>query len=246
MKSAAVFVFAALLSVGMLGSSAFADEPSVEDLVKAHIEALGGEEALGNIKTISRSGVMYIEGDFGEFEGDYFESTVVGKKYYRKVSMDEDGETTVWDGEKAWKLSSEDGMSDLEGDELDRIKASAQISPLLAHISESGAEGIKVVPDEKLEGRECHVLQAQDRDTKYYLDKESHLLVALSGTPENSDLGSAVVVTHFDGYKAYDGVQLPEEAATELMNGAFTIGFEFSETEVNVEIDDSIFEKPKS
>ena len=78
MKNIAAWVLSALLLMGMLTVPSVADDKGVEDLMKAHIEALGGEEALGKIKTISRSGVMYIEGDFGEFEGDYSESTIVG------------------------------------------------------------------------------------------------------------------------------------------------------------------------
>jgi hypothetical protein len=244
MKHLPLLGFAVALGFAILPAHSTGEDLSIEQLMAAHVEALGGEEALKEVKTIVRSGDAYIEGDYLEAEGSADQSVVVGKKIHRQLKLDGGGETNVWDGEKGWKDSSDEGLSDVEGKDLTLLEAEANISTLLALWEADGAEGLKMLPDEKLDGELHMVVKSASVGSKLYVHKTTHLLSAATLTEDNPDFGELEIRVSYEDYAEHDGVKLPDAIITDIAEGAFIIGLEFTETKVNAEIDEGLFKKP--
>jgi hypothetical protein len=250
MKKLFVLGIVVTMVLGLFSSSSYGAEEKAEKkmdidaLIAAHTKALGGKKALAKVKNIERSGISYIEGDFGEIEGTVKEALVVGKKFYRALKLAGGGETTAWNGKTGWKESSESGDSEVEGDELELLKASAGVSTILTLWEGHGAKELKVMADEKLDGELHHVVQMESSDAKFYVNKSTYMLAAMKFKPEEGQPSEMDVRISFEDYKERDGVQLPDAVILDIAGGAFTLGYEYSVTKINGEIDDSLFEKP--
>jgi alcohol dehydrogenase (cytochrome c) len=72
------------------------------------------------------------------------------------------------------------------------------------------------------------------------VDKKSNLFVAQKFSIGGEDLFTA----YYSEYTNYEGVMLPDYTSFDIANGVITIETTMTKTEINVEVDESIFEKP--
>ena len=208
--------------------------------MKAHIEALGGMDALERIKTIKRTGPCSAEIG-GHFQGTVQQAAVVGKKAYQKADLDAFQFTFKWNGTRAWiEETGTAGSEEGDGD-LTYLNAAVDISPLVSAWQRYGTSAVKVLPEETHDGKEYIVLQiAKLGDVKFYLDKKSHLLARRTIAEEDD------VLLSFGNYARHEGVQLPGSMDVEFVDddGENVFHFTYDKTEINVELDDALFDKP--
>ncbi len=57
-------------------------------------------------------------------------------------------------------------------------------------------------------------------------------------------MGDVVVATYYSDYSEYDGVVLPNSTDIDIVDGTITVELDYSKTEIDVEVDEAIFEKP--
>ncbi|MFW6125073.1 MAG: hypothetical protein ACOC46_02895 [Pirellulales bacterium] len=227
-----------------LGANLWADEPA--DLIDAHLAAVGGTEALANIKTLQRSGKAAVDSDFGQFEGTVREVFVVGKKAYTSSDYGAFAEERAWNGETAWAKNIQEGLKDLEGDDVEFLKMAAGADPIVAIQDQRGRAALEAKGEQEFDGETYHAIKVADADLTFFLDKETNLIAAMSTKGNDPALGGDYVVTvKYEQYKPVEGVQMPHKSIVDVAEGAFVIETTYEETTVNEPVDEELFEKPE-
>jgi len=229
-----------LLVVLVAAGSALADLPTGEEVVAKRIEALGGEAALAKRHNSLMKGTMSISGvDMAatiysaepNFLYTLFESEMIGKM--------ESG----CNGEVAWDMSTMQGASVKEGEELEKAIFQAAFSPELRW--RERYTNVDVQSEEEIDGTACYmvVLTPTVGDTTtVYVDAETWLIVRTE-TVSKSDMGSISIVTNPSDYREVDGVQVPFSMDMVLM-GAQQMTTTIDSVAFNVEIPEGTFDLP--
>lgn len=173
-------------------------------------------------------------------------ATVIGKKSYFKLDFGKYfNETTAWNGETIWKsslLGNTTILSELE--ESQRAKGEAYTDLLQPIYEEHGSTAFQQGEDETFQGKECFVIQIRSaEDVSYYIDKDSNLLAGFKAPYTDPNFGSGTVVLQYDDYTEYEGVMLSNSREIRIGNGVLTVNYTFTETEIDVALDETIFEK---
>ena len=240
-RSIARLGLAATLALMTLPSLA---EENAETIMKAHVKALGGLEAIDKIKTIKRSGSAEMDGAFGQMSGTNEEIVVVGRKIYQKMDLGVFAETNAWDGTVGWKENSTEGVQDVEGEDLEFLQAGAEVSMLVSAWRGYGNAAILVQPEETHEGETYRVLMIAEADIKFYLDKKTNLLAGMTIPFEDPDFGEAVILVIFEDYEAHAGVQMANSVITDIGDGTIILENTYDKTKINEDVDETIFKKP--
>lgn len=222
--------------------SAAADEG---EILKAHFKAVGGLERLAEIKTVKRSGPAELGGMMGEMEGTSEMSVVVGKKAYSNMDLGMISETSAWNGEVGWKSSTQTGITTLEGSDLETTKSAMYLDPLQSIYESYGASAFKQVEDQTIREKECAVLSVEEANITFCLDKETHQLVGMIMQIEDPAMGPMNINIYYSDYKDYAGVMMADTTELDIADGAITITIKYDKTEIDVEIDETIFDKPE-
>ncbi len=207
----------------------------VGEILKAHFKAVGGLDKLSDLKTIKREGSLGLSGNFGAFDGTIETAVVVGKKVYTHSDFGVGAETTAFNGTTGWK-DSDQGLTDLSGDDLAFARAGIFLDPLQEIYEQYGAAAFTEGGDKTINGKKCVVLDVIGAPLTFAIDKETHHVVEL--------MIESVLTIHYGDYADYGGFMLPNTESYQIQNGAISIDISFDSTEVDVELDEAMFEKP--
>ena len=69
-------------------------------------------------------------------------------------------------------------------------------------------------------------------------------MVAMKTSVSDPAMGDVVVAVYYSDYSEYEGVLLPNSTDIDIADGTITIELDYSKTELDVEVDEAIFEKP--
>ena len=221
----------------------------LEDILESHFNAIGGLTRLSKIRSLKRSGpaqLTQLSGRPVNLTGTVEVATVIGKKSYLKLDFGKFfNETTAWNGETAWKSSLSGSTTTLSQLESERTKGEAYTDMLQPIYKQYGSTAFQQGKDEMFQGKECFVIQIRSvEDVSYYIDKASNLLVGFKAPYTDPNLGRGTVVLRYADYTEYEGVMLSNSREIRIGNGVLTVNYTFTETEIDVALDETIFEKP--
>ena len=84
------------------------------------------------------------------------------------------------------------------------------------------------------------------RTLRFFIDLQDHLLAGLRTVGHNPDLGGQYTTdVIFDDYQSVGDVRFANKVTINIAEGALTIVTNYDSTEINVELDDQQFDKPK-
>lgn len=233
----------ALIVALVVGISGFAAADAGE-VLKAHFKAVGGLEKLSEIKTVKRSGDASMGGMMGEMSGTIQEVIVVGKKAYSKMETDMFTQTTAWNGTEGWGVDPMQGTRTLTGGDLEFAKAAIYLDPLQSVYEQFGAAAFEQGEDDSHQERACSVLKIANTDLKFYIDKETHHVLAMKTVISDPSFGDADLVLSYSDYSEHGGVKFPGSLEIDIADGMITINYDYTKTELDVDVDEAIFEKP--
>ena len=223
----------------------------LEDILESHFNAVGGLARLSKIRSIRRSGDARLTRLNGKpvnllVSGRVEMAAVVGKKSYIKLDFGQFfNETTAWNGQTTWKLNQSGSTTILSELESQRAKGEAYMNPLQPIYEQHGSSAFQQGQDETLQGRDCFVIQIRGvGDVSYYIDKTSNLLFGFKAPYTDPNFGSGTLHFYYTDYTEYEGVMLPNSREIHIGNGVLTVNYVFTETEIDVVLDETIFEKP--
>lgn len=215
-----------------------------DDVVQEHKKALGSKEAIEKIKSIRRTGEIQFKGMF-DGKGAFEEYAVLGKKSGQKIKGDEFESTRVWDGEKGWASNTYMPVAEIEGNQLDQMKGVASINSFLGMAVDMPPEKLVAGADADFGGVACKTY-SPEKDMTIYIGKEDHLFHGMTAKAPDPGSGQDVTVkTTYSDFKEYEGVKFPNSVVTVIGDDDLTITTKFDKTEINPELGDALFAKPK-
>jgi len=217
---------------------AAAEELSVEQVANDHIAAVGGMDAIKNIKTMSRAGSAAVEGEFGNFQGTFTEIyDLAGERGYQMMDLIVFQRETGWADGKGWQQSPIEGLKDLSEEEMKMTAVQSAPSLIAAIKAEQGVEAFADAEEAEFNETETIKLTMADNPLEIYVNKESKLIEGIA-------VGEEVEIT-MGGYEETEGVKLPGEVTMVVGGGRIKIVNTYEETEFNKEVDESKFAKPE-
>ena len=220
----------------------------LNDILESHFNAIGGLARLSEIQNVQRSGDAQLtqwNGQPVKESGKVEIAAVVGKKSYTKLDFGElFREITVWNGTDGWKSVMGNSPTILPETEYGRARSTIYMDPLQAIHQEHGSKVFQQDEDELFRGKECSVIRVIDSEDVFYIDKASNLLVGAKTTYTGLNTKDAIAVLHYDDYTDYEGVMLPNSYAIFIGEGALTVSYAVTKTEIDTALDATIFEKP--
>lgn len=216
---------------------------TAEDVFNKYIDALGGKQAMldvKDIKTVSK-GSLSVQGQ--EIPLTITEMKKAPNKLVTEVSaMGNVVQKTVFDGAKGYNMQQGQKM-DMNADQIKQQKQDADLYIDL-HPDKYGITRTLDGMD-KVDGKDAYVLIAKDADgkkTKEYYDASTGLLIKSVSTEETPQ-GAITVTSEYSDYREVNGsgsYKVPHKVTQSF--GPQTISAEIETVEVNKGIDNTVFQ----
>lgn len=218
--------------------------PEVASVLETSIEASGGREAIGAIKSSRLKGTFAISamGMSGSTEIVH----VYPDKVYTVQELSGLGRMEQgFDGETGWARDPMQGVRLLSEGEVATLMQNESIAAMLDF--ESTYSSGELLPEAEVNGSAASVVKlvaAETGDTQtHYYSKESGLLVRLEMIADMGPMGKIPASMNITDYAQQEGIAYP--AKMEMTNAGMQISMTFDSLEINPEIDDSVFSVPQ-
>lgn len=219
-----------------------ANRPSPEPVLDAYLKAVGGTDALTNLKSITEKVGM----EMGP--GRKVEVEIYEERPNRRVSiahMPGGGDSvTAFNGTEGWLAFSKRPLRVMNADEQYGAKLDAEF--LVPSDPRRVFAEFKSAKPETVDGKEVNVVLGSDPGqppVKLYFDKQTGLLVRMLRFA-NTPLGLNPTQVDFAGYREQSGVKLPFQWTITRPFSRFTMKVE--SIQVNTRIDPAKFVKPEA
>jgi hypothetical protein len=237
-----VAILAAAL-VACVASTAQAQ--TLDEVIAKSLAAQGGREALMGLKCVERKGTVAVDGTFGQMDGTVEEVVIPWKKARRSIDLAVFVQKDGWNGTIAWR-DGQMGVQEIEGEEANQIKQAVDLNPLVM-IGQRETKAEKL-DDETVDDVAYYVIQLTPKDrpvVKLFINKESGQLARTTLTQNHPQFGMIDIVMEISDYEQFGPVKLPTKSKVAL-GELLQIDTSFTETKVNGEVDEKVFEKPEA
>ena len=214
---------------------------TADDVISRYLDAIGGKKTITKIKSMVVEGTMEIEG----MEGAMKTTTLSGKGV--KVEIDMMGSLVVncITDQGGWTINPLMGSTtpeDIPEDQYNSAKYQIVIAGPFINYAEKGFKaelvGEETVKDTK--AVKVRLTSPEDIVSDHLFDPASGYLIR---TIEDGDMGEDI--STYSDYKKIDGLATPHSIEISAAGGQAYIYFTVDEVEVNVPVDESIFNKPE-
>lgn len=227
-------------------SALFAGE--VDDILKKHWEAQGGEKALLNVTSYAMEGVIAVNTPQGPMEIPLSIKMKKENKLQIVATFQGMAMTQCLNGESGWKINPMMGSSsaeDLTEQELKELKKQAD---WMGDLWDYKSKGISVEYKGKVdvEGTEAFHLASTNKDgevTDHYIDTENYILIKTFGSQIQNGMKMEADTIYSD-YKEVGGIVMAHSLTIQPKGGMPSTELRFESIEVNSDISDALFEKP--
>ena len=246
MRTTRLAALAAAVILAAATSGRAGDREQALALVQEAIKAHGGEEALNQVRILSRTGAGTMSA--ADSSLPFTEESILALPDRLRMSMDLNKRhqvTLVLNRDKGWQAIG-GTVFELGKERLDEIREEAYalwlttLTPLL-----QTAITLTPVPDISVDGVPAAGVKVTAKghfDAKLYFDKRSHLLVKLERRTREAGLLLDKAYL-FGDYKDVDGVKLPVRQS-EWLNGKKLIERTSATYKVLRSVDEKTFGKP--
>ena len=222
-----------------------AGQPLPDKIIGDYIAAIGGQQAVDNLKSYSAKGTY--EGFDTNHEKMPLELYVKnGGKRYQNVHALEGDIGVVTDGKNAWSASITKplGLMALDGGDLDGAKVDAIVA--LPSQIKNGFTAWRTGNEFIVNDQDVYVIQGMTSATpkgavKFYFDEKTHLLVREVRYTE-TQVGVIPEQIDFSDYRDVDGVKMPFHILYTWTDGQSDVIY--TDIQPNTQIADSQFNKP--
>jgi hypothetical protein len=233
---------AILFSALMLVSGTFLSAQSLDDVLKEHFAAIGQEKVLtlNSVKTTGKllqSGMEIPFIQMGKRPGSVrVEGTFQGLSFIQ-----------AYNGTDGWSINPFAGITEpqpMTEDELKSMKYSADIDGMLWNWKDKGYT-VTLEGKEDMEGTSCFKIKLATKDGDvftYYLDADSYMMIR-TNTKVKVQGNDTETDTYFSNYMQAEGMAMPGKIDTK-MNGQVIMTIVTDKVEVNIDLDNALFEKP--
>lgn len=233
----------------LVAAGVSAQDATLEEVLQAHYETIGGLEAWKDVETMKATGTMVIGG--GQIEAPFV--MFAKRPRMQRVEFTYQGMTGIqaFDGEQAWMLMPFMGQTEPEvmpEDQARQMREEADIDGPLIGYEEEGIE-LELMGTEDVDGTPAYKIEVTmptGQERFYYLDTEYYLPIKVEGEREQGDQTVAFESIIGD-YKEVNGLVMAhsiENRIPGMPQGGQVMTLD--EIEVNVEMPDSLFTMPEA
>lgn len=187
-------------------SGAEAEELKAADVIKKHIAALGGQDALSKHSCQATNGTIEVQGMSGTYES----YKAAPAREHQKIDLKVVVQEHAVDSNKGWKRD-QSGLREVTGTELDTLRESAIYNRILRFEDPGVFKKIQMVGRESVEGRPAFKLEftlASGKTYNAYYDAETFLQVKQEAQVSKGK-NEFFQQVYFSEFRAVDGVKLP-------------------------------------
>ena len=232
------FILPALLLIAQ-----FTSAQTVEEIMNKLTIALGGSDKFKAIKTAVIKGKITMAGM--EFP---FTMSIIAEKAVR-MEMEAMGMKViqVYNQGKGWTINPVEGKTtaqELSGDELESLKDLVSLADDLVDYKAKGYK-VELLGSEKVEDVDTWKLKLIKTDSSsetYFLDKKSMLKIKTS-TMEKEDGNEIETESFYSDFREMNGIKFPFNVI-EKVGGEIIQEVAFESIELNIKMDEKIFDKP--
>jgi outer membrane lipoprotein-sorting protein len=215
-------------------------QPTVEEIVAKHLEAMGGLERLKDIQTMKKVAKITMQGR-ETTTTMYFKRPNLSRQ---EVMIDGKQVINAFDGTTPWIINPHAGFNRpvaVSGAQAASIREDSSFDGPLVDYKSRGTI-IDYVGKEPVEGGEAHHLRvtSASRQVRHlYLDAGTYLEVKLAAEVERTKLEQLS-----SDYRDVDGVKVAHHLKT-VVNGAVQAEMHLESVEFNLPIETALFRMPK-
>jgi hypothetical protein len=204
------YLLRAMVSVActLSASRTFAQLPSAREVIKRHVDAVGGAEALARVTS------RYIWAGY-EIPARHVRGSVEvfaarPNKRVIKLAYPEIGaEVTGFDGTRGWTVAASGTAKPVVGAQLFELRDQS-VFDFDSH-ADSLFRAIETVEETEFDGRTCYrlrLISITQREWSEYYDRATGLFAG-SFAPHDTEKGRVTVKTVVRDYAVFNGVRLP-------------------------------------
>lgn len=237
------FLLAAGVVCALSATAQTPAEPALtaEQIIEKSIEASGGRKAMESLT--SAWGRVAIENTIQHMHGTIEYYAKAPNKRLVVVKIEDLGELRQgFDGVNGWIDMGEQGVGDMNGEQLAAFKREAVFNPILRWREMYPKAALK--GKEKVEDRDAYALEMTATDgtaETHYYDAETFLLVRQKGFRETPQGPQQITLDYLD-YREVGGLKMPFITKQTMAAGGTISRTE--EMKVNLPVDDALFTKP--
>ena len=234
------------LAMAMVAGTGVAEEMTLDEVIAAHFEAIGGADKLKAVESAEFKGRMSM-GPGAEVPF----TMVFARPEKMRLEFTMQGMTGVqaYDGETAWSIMPFMGKTDPEvmaDDQAKNIKEQADFDGPLMNWKEKGHQ-VELVGLEETEGTEAYklkVLMANGDERYHFLDSEYFVIIKQEGTTMMQ--GNEVEFeTIMSDYKEIDGLMFPHSIESRPKGAPSGQVITIDSIALGVEVSDDQFAMPE-
>ena len=212
---------------------------TVDEVISKHIEALGGKEKLGQVKSLYYENSMDVMGNSVPQK----EYLVEGKGYKSEVEFNGMNIINCFTDKSGWTINPMAGGSTAEAMPDGLYRSGKTQIYFSGGLMDYAAKGYKA----ELVGKEGETFKIKLTDsgseTFYFIDSKNYLLTKSITKSEMMGQAVDITVTYLDYKKTDFGIMVPYTKNLDM--GMIQMAQKTTKVEVNKEIDLKIFDMPK-
>ncbi len=221
-------------------AAAAAPSLTADEVVGKYIDAIGGKEAIGQVKSISMETSAQVMGN------DAPGTTVVldGVGYRNELTFNDTKIVQVYTPKGGWQVNPMAGMNDptpLPDDQYNAGKDQVYVGGQLYDYAAKGSK-IEMAGNDK----DTYTVKLTTKDnleTKYVIDAATFLLRSTVRQGKMQDQDVDITTTYSDYQKTDVGYMIPRTIGVDF-GGQFQITIAVKKVELNKTVDPAIFEMP--
>ena len=232
------------LFIGLLSLvSVAATAQTADEIVQKYAAAMGGLDAFKKVQTAKFAGNVSVQGNDLPMTMQVINNRAVRSD----VDVMGTAVTNSYKDGKGWKLNPFAGIetaTDMEPAELNDIKGlSSLASPLMDYKNQGHT--IELIGQEDVEGVKTFKIKLtakeDGRATFYYISTADYHIIKAS-SKRMMQGAETEVETYFSDVKEFNGIRFAMNR-TQKMNGSVFQTIQYNTIELNVKIEDSVFDK---
>ncbi|MFZ9386921.1 MAG: hypothetical protein ACO25B_03490 [Chitinophagaceae bacterium] len=216
---------------------------TAEEIIKQNADAMGGLEAFKNIQTARFTGSVSIQGN----DFPLTIQIINGRAFRTDATIMEQAVSNVYKDGKGWKINPFAGITtptDVEGTELNDFKPQANLASVLMDYKNLGHTA-ELTGEKDVEGIKTHeiklTLKEDGRILYFYISQSDHLLLKMVSSRDIQG-ESREVVTMYSELKEMGGLKF-FMTRDQSIDGQLIQSVKYSQVELNVPMDEKIFDK---
>ncbi|WP_020568511.1 hypothetical protein [Neolewinella persica] len=215
--------------------------PSPDEIATAYLEAIGGAEAWKEVKSMRFSGKANMQGqDF-----PFVMTRAEGNKFYQEVSIMGSKMEQGFNGETAWMLFPMQGINEktaMSEEESKEFQEEEFLDVFIGY-ADRGFK-LEAVDGKEIEGTPTYGVRVTNEgsyDKTYYFETENLVPIMISSVGKSGQTKGMTVEMYMSDYQEVDGLMMPMFMDMKINGNSFQ-KLTMTKGEMNVEIDDAIFE----